>query len=170
MWSRALTRAFLALAAFSAATAPVAAQIEIAPRIAAVTGDGWGSDFSYLAGVRGRKAGAGLTPFASAYVRTTGVSWSEGPRPSGTGLQTVLGGMIEGGEPGSLRAFASAGAGVVFWRNDAWGEQFIGELEAGLTAPTSESFGIQFGLRVERLEEEGTWWGGTLGVVWLIGG
>jgi hypothetical protein len=145
---------------------PVAAQVEVSPRIAVVDGD----DINSLAGIRGRLAGSIVTPYAGAYLRATEIKIESEPGPSGWGFHGVLGIHIEGGGPGSSRTHAALGAGVVAWHDDPRGEEVLGELEVGLTFPTSGSFGILLAFRMERLDDRGTSAGGTVGVAWRIGG
>ena len=142
----------------------LSAQVEVSPRIAVL-----GSDLTVLVGVRGRIGGTAFTPYGGIYSRgTTVASFGEGP--SGQGLHATLGAHWETGERNAVRRHAAVGVGVVSWRRDDWGEELVGELEAGLTIPTSESFGILLALRLERLAERGTLGGGTVGVVWRLGG
>ncbi|MBT8461753.1 MAG: hypothetical protein KJO44_04450 [Gemmatimonadetes bacterium] len=144
----------------------LSAQAEVSPRIAVV-----GPDLTFLVGVRGRIGGTALTPYGGIYSRGTTVSYSLIVEPpSGRGLHATLGAHWETGAPDAVRRHVSVGAGVVSWERDDWGEEFVGELEAGLTIPTSDSFGVTLALRLERLAERGTFAGGVLGVAWRVGG
>lgn len=151
------------------------AQAEVSPRVAFLTGmgsaTGPASD-AVMAGVRVRQVRSTVSPYGGLYYRGSSVAWSEGPKPSGGGLHATVGLTVEGGDPSSglMRAHASLGAGVVFWRNSDWGTALVSEFEGGVTIPTSESFGILLALRLEHLADEGGLWGGTLGVAWRMGG
>ncbi len=151
------------------------AQVEVSPRLAylAAMGSGTGpASDAVMAGVRMRRVRSTFAPYGALYLRGSSVSGSEGPRPPGGGIHATVGVTVEGGDPGSglMRAHASLGAGVVFWRNSDWGRMLVSEFEGGVTIPTSDSFGLLLALRLEHLMDEGALWGGTLGVAWRMGG
>lgn len=149
------------------------AQVEISPRLALADALNSRRDqITLLAGVRARKVRPALSPFGALYLRTTSVTGDgiDESVPSGSGLHAVLGFTVEWSEPGKMSAHASLGSGMVFWRNPAWGEEFVVELEGGFTIPTSESSGLLIGLRLERMADQGTLGAVMLGGAWRVGG
>lgn len=124
-----------------------------------------------LLGMRATVVRGRISPFGGLYLRGTEVTFSgHGPPPSGGGVHTVVGASVEGGRPGGVRPHAALGAGVVFWRNQNWGNRFFGELEAGFDFPLSTTSAITLAGRVERMRNEPTLWGGTLGASFRLGG
>ena len=122
----------------------------MSPRLALLNG----RFTSLLIGVRGRLAGSTVTPYASLYSRGVAIMGDDDrSMPPSRGLHAVIGLHGEGGEPGRLRPHAAFGAGLVSWRGEEHGEEFVVEFEAGLTIPTSPSFGILLAIRLEQLAE-----------------
>lgn len=160
------------LAALAWLTGPQAssAQVEVSPRIEVLSGSKPAPDATVGIGVRGRTTGSVVTPYASIHVRGGSVDTFDDSDPSGGGLLGTLGAHVENGEPGMMRAYAALGIGLSVGSGDDGGEEFAGEVEAGLTIPTSDSFGVLLALRLVRLADTGTSVGGTVGVAWRLGG
>ncbi len=144
------------------------AQVELSPRIGFLRATA--DDYVALIGLRGRWGDGQATPYTGLYLRSRSVDVDSGPAPSGRAVQAVVGINLQGGRPGSVRPHFSVGGGLVSWQDDVWGNEFVVEVETGVTVPTSESFGLHFAFRLDWLNDRGTSGGGTAGIVWRVGG